>query len=431
VAAGNPVAVHLVLGLSQNATRVRSATPVAVRRNELWAMEWSHRDRSRAFISAYTALWPNTTCSVSATGPRGARVPAAEIATQRAERPASLWDIERVWWRDRDAPLPAALYAPQERGLNRACATTLVPVTANAQREPIPLALLRAHVRRAGTLSPSAIDRYLACPFSFLVRDLLHVREGQWGYDPDPRREIGTALHDVMADLMQRPIGERLEAIEAVSESHLGSTVVRLRVPESVRRGWLSYAPRVIRALLANPAFEAERPSSTESDVSARIGSVTLAGIADRIAGLGTADPVSIYDYKLTLGDHHRASRVLGAGDPGMAASLQLPLYATMVASQYGVEVDRLAWVDLTNATVRVAADGDASRLTSNERTRLTRQFDQLQQLIAAVPEWLEEMDRRITAGELYCRDERPCDRCRIRSICRSCFVTRRYGDHR
>ncbi|MFW5827849.1 MAG: hypothetical protein ACOCU4_07145, partial [Alkalispirochaeta sp.] len=193
VAAGIPAQVHCVVGLTQAATRVRSVPPLGVRQDELRAIGWEGNDRSRAFLTAYGGLSEATVLSCSDQGPSGAHVPAAELAVAEEARPRDAvgpWDREVRWWYTDEAPPPRELYRPQRTGLERALATTLVTPADDLRTQLIPPEVLRRLPLPQG-YSPSMIDTYLQCPFSFLMKHVLKVRDETYGFAPDRPAVLG------------------------------------------------------------------------------------------------------------------------------------------------------------------------------------------------------------------------------------------------
>ncbi|MCG8480335.1 MAG: PD-(D/E)XK nuclease family protein, partial [Spirochaetales bacterium] len=436
VAAGVPADLHCVIGLSHTATRVRSAPPVGFRRDELRRMGWSGRDRSLPFLRAYAALLPGSRLSCADAGPTGAYVPAADL-TPTSERPlpvpTSAWEHERAWWRVPTSPPPDSLYRPQRAGLERALDTTLDPVRIDFRKTHVADEEIRSALAPPETLSPASIDRYVACPFSFFVRDVLRVRRGEYGFVPDGNRRLGTILHTVLAKLLSHPPADRGDRITEALVHEFDTPASRLFLFPAGRRARIEYLSRAIRTLLQDPLFASPRGGS-EVSLSASINGVALRGFADRVIGpIGSVaaseaeDGVTIVDYKLTLRGEHSRTGVFGVDGTGPleCRTLQLPLYALLTERQFDVHVERLVYVDLKKASIRVIADERAD----GRRWQARRGFEMYGELAARLPAFLGETRRSIRTGRFMCREEPDCGRCGIRSICRSCFVTRRYGD--
>ena len=431
VAAGAPAALHCVIGVSQAATRVRSAPPVGVRQDELRQMGWEARDRSAAFLVAYGGLLPGARLTCADDGPSGAQVPAAELTVPLhpdAPPRGSGWQREEDWWRLDEAAPPERLYQVQREGLTRALATTLVPAGHDARREPLP-PRLRAALPPPDHYSPSAVDAYLDCPFSYFIRRMLNVREEEAGFRPDRARVLGSVLHGVLETLLNTPPAARDGVVAEVVRKAFDSDAVRFQLPEAGLHHHVAYTTDLMHLLLANPALEQERPGVTEATVSGTIGGVPVSGRADRVVGLATWDgesgttdgaPLTVLDYKLNLREQHRPGAVFGgpSQDPAESRTLQLPLYALLLEAATGAAVEHLCYVGLRTIDARYVLGGKRS---------VSR--DAMAEFRSALPGFLQEMDGAIRAGRLVCREEPDCTRCRIRAICRSCFVTRRYGD--
>ncbi len=436
VAAGIPAQVHCVIGLTQGQTRVRAMPPLGVRQDELRTIGWEGHDRSRAFLVAYGTVTGTTTLSCSDQGPSGAHVPAAELSVPPEPCPAGggPWHREREWWRSEAAPIPTELYRPQRRGLERALSTTLVPVADDLRHEPIPADLLPRLALPRG-YSPSMIDTYLQCPFSFLMKHVLQVREEEYGFVPDRHIVLGNILHIALERVLDLPPEERRQTLRSVLREEFGRDHVRFQLAPAGIAAQIDFAQRAMATLLEDPRLEAMRPGTTEAPISGEISGVPVSGRVDRVAGVhhwddatGVFDgkPLAILDYKLSLRAHHTGKAVFGSDGsaPEESHSLQLPLYALLLSRKSGHSVERLTYVGLRTAEVKPladpAADGAGGRFAREGAQKLERMEE-------ALPHFIQEMHAAVSRGDFQCREETGCSRCRIRSICRSCFVTRRY----
>lgn len=427
VAAGIPAARHLVLGVSQRATRVRSAPPVALRQAELRRMEWDLRDRSAAFLTAYGYLVSETRLSYADSTPTGAQVPAAELALDEPSLtvpPADSWRREQRWWVQAAAAPPTYVSPAQAEGLDRGLRTALVPAATDYQRQPVDPEILALHPP-PDTYSPSAIDTYVDCPFGFWVQRVLRVREEDRGFVPDRRIVLGEVFHRILEDALALPPARREAELPYIVADQFQRDEARLLLAPVARRQWIAFAGDVIARLVEQPPLAAARPGTSEAPVTGEIGGVPIAGRIDRIVGVHGWDgssgefddePPVIVDYKLKLRDKHRPGAVTGGRehDPWESRTLQLPIYATLLGAAAGRDVAAVIYVGLETAEVRPVGGSDGAELAA---------------IRAALPEFIAAMDAEIRAGRVSCRDDGECDRCRIRSVCRSCFVTRRYRE--
>jgi hypothetical protein len=437
VAAGIPAQVHCVIGLTQGRTRVRSVPPLGVRQDELRAIGWEGNDRSRAFLTAYGALSTTSVLSCADQGPSGAHVPAAELAVPReSASPADWgpWAVEERWWRNDSAPPPRELYRPQRDGLQRALSTTLVPVADDLRHDIVAPELLALLPLPRG-YSPSMVDTYLQCPFSFLMKQVLGVREEEYGFVPDRHIVLGNVLHTTLERVLRYPPVQRPAALRSILREEFDRDHIRFQLAPAGIDAHIEFAERALSTLLEDLSLEATRPGTTEAPVSGEIGGIPFSGRVDRIVGVqgwddtaGTFDgePLAILDYKLNLRSHHTRKGVFGTdgSSPEESVSLQLPIYAMLVAQKTGMAVERLAYVGLRTAEVKPLVDPRAG----GARGRSAREgAENLERMEEALPRFLREMHEAVAVGDFRCREETGCSRCRIRSICRSCFVTRRY----
>jgi hypothetical protein len=157
-----------------------------------------------------------------------------------------------------------------------------------------------------------------------------------------------------------------------------------------------------------------------------------VAGVADwsGAGGLYDGEPLTIYDYKSTLHGGHGRSGVFGDGgeDPRRSVTLQLPVYAMVLEANAPVSVERLIYVGLRKSEIKRVMDAGASGSGAASAAKAAGDYARLRETL---PPFLAQMRAAVETGDLPCDASSDCTGCRIRSICRSCFVTRRYQDGR
>ena len=197
----------------------------------------------------------------------------------------------------------------------------------------------------AGELHPTSLERYITCPFAFLLRDVMGLeapQEPDDELDMDPL-EFGTLTHDILQRTYQ-----------AVIDGELGLAAAQVALREAwqqccdaaERRGItgapLAWRARrealrqdLVRSLEADPVFARAdgRPAQVEWRFGQACGrpvtlaladgrSVSFAGRADRIDV--TAHGRRVVDYKTGAGATERAHLKDGL-------SVQLPVYQLAV----------------------------------------------------------------------------------------------------
>lgn len=431
VAAGIPVQRHYLLNLSQNATRVRPPRPLGPRIEELRRLQWERRDRSAAFLWAY-GLWSSrASWSCSAEGPQGSQVVASEILARpdvnpdaRETPPEDLRDTEAQWWR-LGGVRPTRMYRSQYRGLLNARSVALADPGADFQRAPATPILLESLDTDPLLLSPTTIRRFLICPFSYLLGTILGIDRRDYGYLPTNRLALGTALHRAMelilgggaeAGLGEESQGPNASDPAAVIERVLTDPLYRLQAPRRAEGELRRWHQAAIVRILENEDLAVASPGESELELLWEHGGVRMKGKADRVTGLDGDRTVSIIDFKLT------ASSIPSQRQVAEGEELQIPLYALMLRERYGRSFDRVGYVNLSDATVRWIAERDGS----SGRGNTARAVDEL---IEDLPARITAMRGRIENGDFRCDDENDCSRCGMRSICRRCYVTRRYRD--
>jgi RecB family exonuclease len=430
VAAGVPTERHYVIGLSQADTRVRPVPPIGIRMEDLRSIGVGGVDRSEAFIRAYARCMGNTVTSSAKETPTGVHVSPSELMGLPTDDTAvdpPLWEVERSWWGSSTASPPKRIYAPQRDGLQRAIVTTLSPVGIDFQTQTVPRELL-AEMKPIESWSPTSIDRYKTCPFAFFVRNLLGIREGEWGFNPINRQQLGSIIHEVIARVAREQIviaPDRDARIRTVVAEAFNAPTVQLYLPRIAIDQWRRYVVAVIERLSQEEAIGLETVGPVEWAIGHTVEGVAIRGKIDRV--VDDTDTVAIIDYKLRVGNRYTVPKVLpDHPDPlGAAKTVQLPCYVYLYRHQpetHDGEVDRVAYVDLTEGTIKTIADRNGAKGPREA-------WDRLERASRDVPRFVREIDERVRSGDLRCQDEPDCTACGIRGICRSCFVTRRFTD--
>ena len=102
-------------------------------------------------------------------------------------------------------------------------------------------------------------------------------------------------------------------------------------------------------------------------------------------------------------------------GDPAASTSLQLPLYALLWSLHSGHEPCAVHYVELKSG--------------KTEAIPGARSADAWRELLAALPDLLRAWWDRLQSGDYRCGGHAACARCRVSTICRSCYSTRGYTD--
>lgn len=419
VAAGIPAMRHYALNLSQNATRVRATRPLGPRTEELRHLSWYQRDRSAAFLRAYGAAGDRCALSCSVEGVGGAQVVASEVLSredvdpeQYTTPPDDLRRREEHWWAH-EAPPPERMYRSQYRGLLNAMDVALTDPGTDFQRQSLAPELLSSVELEPLHLSPTMVRVFSTCPFSYLLSTLLKVRRRDYGYRPENRLTLGDALHKVMEDVLTSPVKDDPRRVVA---RVFADPIVRIQIPRRAEAEITRWYEAIVRRLFEDEELAIHRAGKSEMKLAWHGAAIRMEGKADRVTGLDGGGPVTIIDYKLGSGSVPTQSQV-AAGE-----ELQIPLYGLMVGHEFGVSVDRIGYVILNEARVKwiTARDGTAGQRDTAER---------VDELIDELPVRLEAIRARIAAGDFRCPEESDCSRCGMRSICRRCYVTRRYAD--
>ncbi len=232
-----------------------------------------------------------------------------------------------------------------------------------ASRSPVPgpwdgllggesRAALQARHPFAAEMRPTGLERYITCPFAFLLRDVFNLEapdEPDDALDIDAR-ELGTLVHEILQDAYQRVIAENLGLAGALAAcEEAWQTCCRRAERRGATGAALSWQVRreillddLREALRRDPVFAHTdgRPVAVEWAFGTALGRpVTVdlpggrrlgfAGRLDRVDG--TAAGARVIDYKTGVGSTEKARSKEGL-------SVQLPIYQLAVR-QAGAEL--------------------------------------------------------------------------------------------
>ena len=185
--------------------------------------------------------------------------------------------------------------------------------------------------------SPSSLDLYMHCPFTYLLRKTYNESEDYRAEELDAS-EFGNLAHDALEAWGQGELKDSTDAdaIAAVLEEKVDSILVErfgLEIPaivalqgESVKRRLRRFA-----ALLAARAADGWRVMATERKMKVAYGHTVVAGRCDRIDFNERTGEWCVIDYKTWDSAARAAAFETKKDGTRVWKSLQLPLYCAML----------------------------------------------------------------------------------------------------
>lgn len=261
------------------------------------------------------------------------------------------------------------------------------------------------------TLSPSAIERFLQCPFQFFADRSLRLRPRPAA--PRDRLDMlvqGSIIHAAIAALEEMPL---LGA--AVFDQEFAAEIARLRIPagyrtEAVRLEMLRY----FTAFLADGSVNLGWPARVEEKFRIELTpELSVRGRIDRLA-VGPNREALVIDYKYSVPKTIR-DRVKGQDDGEV---VQAGLYLLAAVKEFGLTPAGMLYCGLKK---EVEWGGWHVPLSGLEKIGESCTRDRLDELTAAAAATAVAVFESIASGEIGVRpaDEGKCAWCDYRDICR------------
>ncbi len=449
---------HFIIGLSHESSAiVSSAFPFLtdLQRRNLNSTELNMTDD---FLRIYSFSGKDVRMSCSADTPSGAALaPGVFIENGRIDRVSfrdageqaevSPVQAENLWWNKACSagfrasaaePLPA-ISAVQCEGFGYALDTFMTPKGFDASDESFPsdFASARLIPQVSGddgrlTVSATTLNRWSACRFSFLITDILSVREDAYILYPEDPWTAGTVLHDILFDFFSRI----RESGEAFRFSGRGEHY-RLLIENSAaavfdsweKKGnyffgpaWESFRRKAVQLLQRLPEAEAAlcdgmRPVRLEEwfsfpvDSEAGIG-IKAVGKVDRMSE--GPDGAVIVDYKKSWKKKTREKFINKDSSGNLdtpETGYQLPFYI-LLAREAGYKVAGTSYYSISGAQ-HFPVSGAGGVLSDEDA----------EQLCELTLRQINRMAADCTGGDYTAEDR--CGGCGLRAVCRKRFTVR------
>lgn len=466
VAAGIAPAVHLVLNATQSAASVRADPAPFLREDRKLRAGIAERDLSAGFLRAYGVSGALVAYAASDRGFSGYAVPHRVLAEEGFAFPG---DPETLL-AGRPDPYEAELAAPMSaaaasfgagsgastaEAASRAAATTTQARGRAAARalargedeSEAPLdareapfrddALKQAIAERLCgrgedfRVSPTDLNEQATCPFSWLLRRGLGVREKETEIETVDARELGILYHRILERLFLR-IGEadprfraeRLPVYQGFLAEEIDAALAELRSEEGAFQESVYDMYRVrISAALGHYLSEAAAALDARAFVGAELPlrraypevGITLSGKAD-LAFRADSGELSVYDFK--TGDPPSGSALV-PDETGALGDYQMGAYVRMLEAGREDRVSEAAFYSIENRAFRavISAGGKTGRSgVPVPRAGYENALRAVDEAVAAVAATVDEAFYPVAPPVLRGRS---CPRCRVAAVCR------------
>jgi len=246
------------------------------------------------------------------------------------------------------------------------------------------------------SVSASAYNSLVACPYQFYASHILHLNELDEVQEAIEKRDYGIRVHDILRRFHERyprvsdhAADEMETELRRISEQVFADLLGQDFVSRAWLARWYKCLPGYIEWQAQNEA-DGWRYTDAESDFDLGLNGVRLRGRIDRMDA--REQEKRVFDYK-TQGDQALRNRLRDAGE-----DVQLACYASAVGAE------QAAFVSIDNGKVKSVAPAD--------------DVAQLSRLNA---ERLEQLMARIHNGTGLPANgiDQTCKYCVIRGVCR------------
>lgn len=276
-------------------------------------------------------------------------------------------------------------------------------------------------------ISPTRLDRFWECPFSFLFSAALKVEERAYEIEWEDPRLIGALMHEILRRLFDRIAASdgRFDPIRGPAYRDLASKALSAVFSEWEARGdslappvWFGLGQHLLERLDQFLTVEATQfgglaVEALEKSYRRASGGVLLEGRIDRVSG--DKRGAVLVDYKRN--NRLRPADLLGRATSKGPSSYQIPFYIALLES-VGRKVRTAAYYDIEKGRYHIVFDADGAKAWAGP--------DDLGRMLARTDAALRAMEERIRSGAWMVPDDRSgCDECRLRAVCRMKYSVR------
>ena len=447
VSAGMMPEHHFIIGMSHECSNVVSKSFTFLSEQQRKAVGAEEKNMTEAFLDVYAASGKSVCFSAASDTPGGTALPPARfieeasvvrITGDQPEFSADPYYAELRWWESALSGRPSPAFSPapvQAEGFLYAEDVLMRPAETDLSGEAFPAgevfdALLENRCDDEGLLriSASALNRWSACPFLYLLNDLLGIGEDEYILNPEDPMTAGNIMHEILHDFFGDLKAEDRAFSSADADEYrsrlrekTNGVFARWEKEENYFFGpaWDALKRRVRTDLSRFPEAESSfydglKPVLLESWLDFILGEerIRAGGFVDRISqGDGRA---VVVDYKKSWSKISRKKYIsrdedgkLMTPEPGF----QLPFYL-LLAQAAGIEDAEASYYSISSAE-HFPVSGPGGVLDDED----------VGNLLELTLERIREMAEAVRSGNFMA--PRHCDGCGMRSVCRKRYNIR------
>ncbi len=405
---------HFILNCSQQDSIRRYPAPIWIREELQKKIGMPPQDLSEIYVRAYCRSGQNVTCSYAVSCFGEPRIPQFFIpipVEPATVSPSNRIQKEMNWWMghgniDTLNSMQKEALAHQEASGLRNIAESNYRHTCIGNEE------LRAELASYITIySPTMIDRFLACPFSFLWEQLVNLRSEEVDSESLSHMTIGQIYHAILRDffLHMQDRGQELNEetwrdpiITELVEKH-SAALTRHSPDDAVQKEKIfGIVPRAIQELAS--CLPNSLPWAVEQLFTVKTGDYIMEGKIDLV--LKQDKVLHIVDYKKK--GLPANEQITGKGQ----RTVQLPMYAYLL-QRHSSDI-------LSSASYYSLEDGEFHCIASMDQKKNLLSMDEFILQRDEIPDIVADIHNRIQRGDYRCNEDCSCS---LPALSRSDYV--------
>lgn len=450
VSAGIQPDHHILIGFDRSHTVMVDDPYPMLSEQEKEQLAVAAADSTDAFLHIYARSGGAVCISCSRVSRAGEQLPAnLFIEHDRIHEeagtvyPSDPYKVEQLYWAgEKEIELEQLhLYPLQKESMGRAASTILHPKPLDLSEQVSESSSFRklfaqsvGDSDRGIVISPTSLDVFVACPFSWFLKYGLHIREEHFEPEYTDAKSLGIVIHACYEQLFTW-IQEHTDGVFSACHVDLYreqlTKIMREQLKQYRRRfdapvdmvliGVDRYLVEHVHRLLDAEAAHLDgwRVDSVEGERSLVDDElhIVIEGRVDRVSKLDSGNETAVIDYK-----KNNRVRVSSFGpDSEHPDSYQLPLYTYLLEhlDADATKVAQALYYDVTKDTYVRILPG-ASRGVTVDRDRFDQVIDKMLEEIETMVLRIRRADVRIAHGH-----SSACGLCSFRDICRGRFSIR------
>ncbi len=450
VSAGIPAACHMLIGMDQAHTAMIDDPYVIFSDQQRKQLGLTPYDMTSELLTVYLHSGRQIRCSCSRKTRSGQQIPASLFVEHDMIReeegdiyPGDPFKEELRYWEggQNGSPFPRRIYPVQLRGFTAADKSVLQKKQLDLSRKSAPSKQFSARffddIRDAQgniVISPTSLDRFMGCPFSWFITYGLRVGEEQFESEYTDARSQGILIHSCYERFFSwiedheggvfssKHIDRYQEELGLIIDEELDRYHRRFDAPaDAAFYGVAHYLIEKLPALLENEVkiLDGWKVESLECKISLADPEkqYMLEGRIDRVCRHGPGRDVAIIDYK-----KNNWVKVSSFGpDSERPGSYQLPFYT------YLIEMEHPGTTEVVYALYYDVTKGKYVKILPCTKGKLQIDRDRFDEVIHSMLSDIQLMTHRIkhAAVQIPPGAGSQCGSCQFRDICRGRFTIR------